>query len=53
MDAGNLVVRRRERLGLALEVLETQDQEVELVGVVALEVTELPAEGDGSCPVPG
>ena len=45
MDASNLVVGRRLGLILALEALEPQDQQVEQVGVVPLQVAQLPAEG--------
>lgn len=48
MDAGQLVVGRRAGLVLALERLEPQDQQVVLVGEIALEVAELAAEGDGA-----
>jgi hypothetical protein len=51
MDASYLVVRGQSGLVLSLEILETEDVEVELVGVVSLQLAKLPTEGDGSCTV--
>lgn len=48
MDTGDLIVRRRVTRILALQVLQAQDQQVVLVGEIALEVTQLPAEGNSS-----
>jgi hypothetical protein len=50
MDTGDLIIRRRDIRALALEVLETQDQQVVLVREVTLKVTQLPAEGNSSYP---
>lgn len=46
MDTSDLVIRVQLGLILALEVLETQDQEVELIRVVPLQVADFTAEGD-------
>jgi hypothetical protein len=53
MDTGDLVVGRQALLILALQALQAQDEEVELVGMVLLEIPELAAEGHGSCPGQG
>ena len=51
VDTSDLVVRCLDVLILTLEVLETQDEEVVLVGEIALEVPELPTERHSSCVV--
>jgi len=48
VNTGDLVEGRQLVLVEALQVLETEDIEVELVGKVPLEVPDLAAEGDGS-----
>jgi hypothetical protein len=49
MDAGDLVVRLEPVLIEALEVLEAQDVQVELVRIVALQVAKLSTERNCSC----